>query len=94
MTRTGTSSERTTYRLDIRLRPSDKRELKRLAAQENTSSSEVIRRLINRAHFLQNQPEKETMEAVLRMISEAASEANQNMNGISKKMQPLNNEKA
>jgi hypothetical protein len=52
----------------------------RLAARENISSAEVLRRLIREGEsVLSNRAEEAMMEAALKVISQAAKEANESM---------------
>ena len=72
--------ERATHRTVILLRPSEKQEPERLAARENVSSAEVLRRLTREGgSVLGNKQEEEMMEAALKSISKAAREASESM---------------
>ena len=72
--------ERATHRTVILLRPSEKQQLERLAARENVSSAEVLRRLIrNGEGLLSNKQEEEMIEAALNIISQAARAASASM---------------
>ncbi len=74
------SPERATHRTVVLLRPSEKVQLERLAAKENISSAEVIRRFIRDGEELLKTKQEEAMvEAVLRLISTAAREASESM---------------
>ncbi len=72
--------ERATHRTVVLLRPSEKQQLERLAARENISSAEVLRRLIRDGEsVLSNKQEEEMIEAALKIISQAAREASASM---------------
>jgi hypothetical protein len=72
--------ERATYRTVVLLRRSEKQQLERLAAKENISSAEVIRRFIREGEeLLKAKQEEEMVEAVLKLISTAAREASESM---------------
>jgi RNA polymerase-interacting CarD/CdnL/TRCF family regulator len=77
---TSPSPERATYRTVILLRRSEKAKLERLALKEKISSAEVIRRFIRHGDSLfKNKQEEEIIEAALKIISAAVSEANESM---------------
>lgn len=77
---TSPSPERATYRTVILLRRSEKAKLERLALKEKISSAEVIRRFIRHGDSLfHNKQEEEIIEAALKIISAAVSEANESM---------------
>jgi RNA polymerase-interacting CarD/CdnL/TRCF family regulator len=77
---TSLSPERATYRTVILLRRSEKAKLERLALKEKISSAEVIRRFIRHGDSLfKNKQEEEIIEAALKIISAAVSEANESM---------------
>jgi len=72
--------ERATIRTVVLLRPSEKRRLEQLAAKQNISSGEVMRRLILEGEELfKNKEQEEMVEAVLKLISTAAREASESM---------------
>lgn len=72
--------ERATYRTVVLLRRSEKAKLERLALKEKISSAEVIRRFIRHGDSLfKNKQEEEIIEAALKIISAAVSEANDSM---------------
>jgi len=72
--------ERATHRTVILLRPSEKLKLDRLAAEEKLTTAEVIRRFIQHGDAIfKNQQEEQVIEAALKMISTAVSEANDSM---------------
>jgi hypothetical protein len=74
------STERATYRTVVLLRKSEKLTLERLAANQNISSAEVLRRLIREGDsFFQDKHEEEVILASLNLISTAAREANESM---------------
>ena len=74
------SGERATYRTVVLLRRSEKLKLERLAAKQNISSAEVLRRFIRHGDSaFQNKEEEEMIEATLKMISAAFLEVNQSM---------------
>jgi hypothetical protein len=74
------TSERATYRTVLLLRKSEKLKLERLASKEKVSTAEVIRRFIRHGDSLfKNKHEEEVIEAALKMISVAVSEANQSL---------------
>ena len=80
MASSATSSDRATYRTVILLRRSEKAKLERLASAEKISSAEVIRRFIRHGDALfKNKQEEEVIEAALKIISAAVSEANQSL---------------
>ena len=85
--------ERATHRTVILLRPSEKQQLERLAARENVSSAEVLRRLIrNGEGLLSNKQEEEMIEAALKIISQAAREASASMVRTMEKVDRLHEE--
>jgi hypothetical protein len=85
--------ERATYRTVILLRKSEKLKLERLAAKEKISSAEVLRRFIRDGEaLLRNKQEEEMMEAALRLISNAAREANESMTRTMEKVDRLHEE--
>ena len=85
--------ERATHRTVILLRPSEKQQLERLAARENISSAEVLRRLIrNGEGLLSNKQEEEMIEAALKIISQAAREASASMVRTMEKVDRLHEE--
>ncbi len=74
------SAERAIHRTVVLLRSSEKQQLERLAAKENISSAEVLRRLIRDGEtLLSNKQEEEMIEAALKIISQAAREASASM---------------
>jgi len=74
------SSERATYRTVVLLRRSEKLKLERLASKEKVSSAEVIRRFIRSGEaILKSQQEEELIEAALKIISKAVTEANESL---------------
>ena len=74
------SPERATHRTVILLHRSDKAKLERLAAEEKLTTAEVIRRFIQHGDAIfKNQQEEQVIEAALKMISTAVSEANDSM---------------
>jgi RNA polymerase-interacting CarD/CdnL/TRCF family regulator len=74
------SRERATFRTVVLLRRSEKLKLEKLASEENISSAEVIRRFIRHGDSLfKNKQEEEVIEAALKIISAAVSEANQSL---------------
>ncbi len=80
MARSAATPERATHRTVILLRASEKQQLERLAAKENISSAEVIRRFIRDGEeLLKAKQEEEMVEAVLKLISTAAREASESM---------------
>ena len=80
MATSSTSSERATYRTVVLLRRSEKLKLESLASQENISSGEVIRRFIQSGDtILQREKDEEVIEAALKIISQAVTEANESM---------------
>ena len=86
-------TSKATYRTVVLLERSDKLKLQRLAAREQVSSAEVIRRFIRSGdEVLKNQPEEEIIEAALKMISQAAREANQSMERSMKKIDALHSQ--
>ncbi len=77
---TSLSPERATYRTVVLLRRSEKAKLERIALKEKISSAEVIRRFIRHGDSLfKNKQEDEVIEAALKIISTAVSEANESM---------------
>ena len=86
-------SDRATYRTVVLLRRSEKLKLERLAAKEKISSAEVIRRFIHSGEaILKNPKEEEVIEAALKMISQAVSEANESMSRTIDKLDHLHAE--
>jgi len=80
MATSSVSTERATFRTVILLRRSEKLKLERLASKEKISSAEVIRRFIHHGEaLLKNKQEEEIIEAALKIISGAVSEANQSL---------------
>jgi hypothetical protein len=80
MASTAIAPERAIHRTVFLLRTSEKRQLERLAAKQNVSSAEVLRRLIREGDaLLGNKQEEEIIEAALKVIYEALSEANESM---------------
>ena len=87
------AQERATHRTVILLRPSEKQQLDRLAAEENISSAEVIRRLIREGDSLfKDKHEEEVVRATLNLISTAAREANDSMTRTMAKVDKLHAE--
>ena len=87
------TQERATHRTVILLRPSEKQQLDRLAAEENISSAEVIRRLIREGDSLfKDRHEEEVVRAALSIISTAAREANESMSRTMAKVDKLHSE--
>jgi hypothetical protein len=85
--------ERATHRTVVLLRPSEKQQLERLAAKQNISSAEVLRRLIRDGeHAFHNRREEETIEAVLKLISTAAREASESIVRTMEKVDRLHEE--
>ncbi len=85
--------ERATHRTVVLLRPSEKQQLERLAAKQNISSAEVLRRLIRDGeHAFNSQREEETIEAVLKLISTAAREASESIVRTMEKVDRLHEE--
>ena len=84
------TSERATYRTVLLLRRSEKLKLERLASKEKVSTAEVIRRFIRYGDTLfKNKQEEEVIEAALKMISAAVSEANQSLTRTIDKLDQL-----
>jgi hypothetical protein len=84
------TSERATYRTVLLLRKSEKLKLERLASKEKVSTAEVIRRFIRHGDSLfKNKHEEEVIEAALKMISVAVSEANQSLTRTIEKLDRL-----
>jgi len=80
MATSSASPERPTHRTVILLRRSEKLKLERLASKEKISSAEVIRRFIKHGDSLfANKQEEKAIEAALKIISAAVSEANESM---------------
>ncbi len=74
------SSERATYRTVVLLRRSEKLKLERLAAKQEISSAEVLRRFIRHGGSIaKDKQEEELIEVALKLISKAAKEANESM---------------
>ena len=85
--------ERATHRTVILLRPSEKLKLERLAAEEKLTTAEVIRRFIQHGDTIfKNQQEEQVIEAALKMISTAVSEANDSMTRTMGKIDKLHEE--
>ena len=80
MATSSASTERAIFRTVILLRRSEKLKLERLASKEKISSAEVIRRFIHHGEaLLKNKQEEEIIEAALKIISGAVSEANHSL---------------
>jgi RNA polymerase-interacting CarD/CdnL/TRCF family regulator len=95
MARATTSPERATHRTVILLHRRDKAKLERLAAKEKISSAEVIRRFIRHGDSLfRNKQEEEVVEAALKIISTAVSEANESLTQTIGKLDKLHLELA
>ena len=87
------SAERATYRTVVLLRKSEKLTLERLAANQNISSAEVLRRLIREGDsFFKDKHEEEVIRAALNLISTAAREANESMARTIAKVDKLHDE--
>ena len=87
------TQERATHRTVILLRPSEKQQLDRLAAEENISSAEVIRRLIREGDSLfKDRHEEQIVRAALNLISTAAREASESMTRTMAKVDKLHDE--
>lgn len=85
-----TSSDRATYRTVVLLRRSEKLKLESLASREKVSSAEVIRRFIQSGDaILQQQKDDEVIEAALKIISQAVTEANESMSRTMEKLDQL-----
>jgi uncharacterized coiled-coil protein SlyX len=86
-------AERATYRTVVLLRPSDKLKLDRLAAQNNVSSGEVIRRSLNSyqsvADEVREAEEQKLIAATLKMMTDALAEANISMTKTNAKLDKL-----
>ncbi len=93
MATSAVTPERATHRTVILLRPSEKRQLERLAAKQNISSAEVLRRFIRDGEaMLRNRQEEEMIEAALKLMSTAAREANESMVRTMEKVDRLHEE--
>ena len=80
MATSSTSPDRATYRTVVLLRRSEKLKLADIASREKVSSGEVIRRFIRSGDaILQRDKDDEIIEAALKIISQAVSEANESM---------------
>jgi hypothetical protein len=87
------SAERPTHRTVILLRQSEKQQLERLAAENNISSAEVLRRLIREGDSLfKDKQEEEAISTALDLISTAACEANKSMRRTMAKLDKLHDE--
>lgn len=87
------TKERATHRTVVLLRLSEKQQLERLAAKENISSAETIRRLIREGeNIFHNKQEEEMIKAALKLISVAAREANESMERTMEKVDRLHEE--
>jgi hypothetical protein len=85
--------ERATHRTVVLLRKSEKQKLEQLAANQNISSAEVLRRLIREGESVfQHKQEEEMIEAVLKLISTAAREASESMVRTMEKVDRLHEE--
>jgi hypothetical protein len=87
MTGSSASAERATFRTVVLLRKSEKTSLERIAAKQQISSAEVIRRFIRHGDRLfRDQRDEKIIEAALKLISTAAREANESMVRTMKKV--------
>jgi RNA polymerase-interacting CarD/CdnL/TRCF family regulator len=74
------SAERATFRTVVLLRKSEKANLERIAAKQQISSAEVIRRFIRHGDALfRDKQEEKVIESALKVISAAVTEANESM---------------
>lgn len=93
MANTAKSTERASNRTVVLLRPSDRVKLQQLAARDNVSSGEVIRRSLGSYETLSDQvrveEENKLMAATLALMSEAISEANRSIARTNAKLDKL-----
>jgi dephospho-CoA kinase len=92
---TSATAERATYRTVLLLRRTEKLKLERLASREKVSTAEVIRRFIRHGDaLLRDKRDDEVIEAALKIISTAMSEANESLTQTIDKLDRLHLELA
>ena len=77
------ASERTTARTVVLLKPSARKKLEKLAAKENVSAGEIVRRSLDSYQTLQTrvrkQEEEKMMKETLAIVMEALDDANRSL---------------
>ena len=96
--RSSPDENRATSRTVVLLRATDRKKLKRLAARENVSAGEIIRRSLDSYQSLEARIRKEEEDkmigAALRLLNDSLAGANESMAGTIAKLDELHEELA